>query len=112
MRRRMLRKQVALVALVFVMAACGGSPADNPANAEAMVEAVYGSDDDALSDLPWGNGEVERGAEDAREFALTVDAELLESSCVNTDANPIEVLRTIRSQHAHQAHLESRGAQC
>jgi hypothetical protein len=72
---------------VFVIAACGGSSADNPATAEAMVEAVYGSDDDALSDLPWGSTQVERDAVNAREFALTVNAELLESSCVTTEAN-------------------------
>jgi hypothetical protein len=82
-----MRHYVGLMTFVFVMAACGGSPADNPANAEAMVEAVYGSDDDALLDLPWGSTQVERDAVGAREFALTVNAELLESSCAATDAN-------------------------
>jgi hypothetical protein len=83
----MPRLLVVLMTLVFVMAACGGSSADNPANAEAMVEAIYGSDDEALSVLPWGNTAVERDAVGAREFALTVNAVLLESSCAATDAN-------------------------
>ena len=82
-----MRHYVGLMTFVFVMAACGGSPADNPANAEAMVEAVYGSDDDALSDLPWGSTQVERLAVRTREGALTVNSELLESSCATTDTN-------------------------
>lgn len=62
-------------------------PGDNPTNAEAMLDAIYGSDDAALSDLPWGNSQVAREAMERREFEVSLNVELLEASCVNSEPN-------------------------
>ena len=107
----MRRSILALIPVALVLGACGGDDASdttttqvpvtttslaltttttvsaetNVATAEAMIDAIFGNDEDALAAMPWAGTTAEEEAEGIRAFSVTVNVEVLDVSCMATE---------------------------
>lgn len=112
-QRKNARTLLTLVATVLlVVSGCsGGETSEDVETAEALIDAVFAADEEAIDLLPWAYQQGTNTKPDAVRLALSVEAlnpEVLEAPCEHDNSRPVVTCYVVMtSDLVHSLGLDS-----